>query len=104
MPRSPSIEDADHDTYLVLLGAFGGWLGRAWREIGREQYTYRETLIRDLLDGVYTDPVRIVAFNSAEGWSRDVTTEIAAELRQCYAKGEDLPRSIQHLLEMARQR
>jgi hypothetical protein len=33
----------------------------------------RTTLIQDLLDGQYDDPVRIVAFNTAEGWSRDVT-------------------------------
>ncbi|GLR86543.1 hypothetical protein [Bradyrhizobium iriomotense] len=60
-------------------------------------------LIRDLLDGVCTDPVRIVAFNSAEGWSRDVTSEIAAELKQCLVKGEDIPPSLQYLLEMATQ-
>ncbi|MCD9849181.1 hypothetical protein [Bradyrhizobium diazoefficiens] len=57
-------------------------------------------MIRDLLDGVYTDPMRIVAFNNAEGWSRDVTTEIAAELKQCSVKREDIPPSLQYLLEM----
>lgn len=57
-------------------------------------------MIRDLLDGGYTDPMRIVAFNNAKGWSRDVTTEIAAELKQCSVKREDIPPSLQYLLEM----
>ena len=35
----------------------------------------RETLIRDLVEGQYSHPVRIVAFNTTEGWSRDVTVE-----------------------------
>lgn len=58
-------------------------------------------VIRDLLDEVYSQPVRIVAFNTAEGWSRNVTFEIAAELKRRWAEGEDVPASLQHLLEMA---
>ena len=27
------------------------------------------------------DPLRVVAFNTADGWMRDVTTDIARELR-----------------------
>lgn len=100
MPRSPSIvpRDADHDTYIVL-NADGVWVGRAWPE-GKD--SDRETLIRDLLDEQYDHPVRIVVFNTADGWSRNVTTEIAAELRQRRAEGEDIPPSLQHLLEMVR--
>jgi len=65
MPRpdqSPSIvpQEANQDTYLVL-DDFGGRLGRAWREIDEED-TDRETLIRNLMDGQYGHPARIVAF------------------------------------------
>ena len=42
----------------------------------------RETVIRDLLDGQYSNPVRVVAFNTAEGWSRDVSGDVADELRR----------------------
>ena len=87
--------------YLVLLDAFGTWVGRAWGETDDDEGTYREMLIRDLLDGVYSHPVRIVAFNTAEGWSRNITTEIAAELKQRRDEGENIPTSVQHLLEMA---
>ena len=100
MPRSPSImpQDPDHDTYVVL-DAVGVWEGRAWPD-GKD--SDRETLIRDLMDDRYGHPVRIVVFNTVEGWSRNVTTEIAAELRQRSAEGEDIPPSLQHLLELAR--
>ena len=94
-------QDADHDMYLVLLDASGAWVGRAWRETDDDEGTYREMLIRDLLRGVYSHPVRIVAFNTAEGWSRNVTTEIAAELKQRRDEGENIPASVQHLLELA---
>jgi hypothetical protein len=74
MPRpdqSPSImpPEANQDTYL-LLDDFGERLGRAWRETDEED-TDRETLIRDLMGDQYKLSVRIVAFNTAEGWSRD---------------------------------
>jgi hypothetical protein len=36
----------------------------------------RPTLIRNLLEGQYEELVRIVAFNTAQGWSRDVTVDI----------------------------
>ena len=43
--------------------------------------TDRETVIRNLISGEYSNPVRIVAFNTDKGWSRDVTAEIAREIR-----------------------
>jgi hypothetical protein len=63
-----------------------GRLGRAWRETA-EAVTGRATLVRNLLDGQYEDPVRIIAFNTSQGWSRDVTVDIADELRRRYVGG-----------------
>ena len=48
-----------------LLDQFGQRLGRAWRETD-EADTDFEALIRDLLEGQYNNPVRVVAFNTAE--------------------------------------
>ena len=72
MCPSPSIipDDTGWDIYLGLDDL--GQLGRAWREID-ERAADRDALIRDLLDGQYRNAVRIAAFNSVEGWSRDVT-------------------------------
>ena len=99
--RSPSIvpQEANHDTYLVL-DDFGGRLGRTWREADEED-TDRETLIRDLMDDQYGNPVRIVAFNTAQGWSRDVTMDIADELRRRFAEYDEVPASVQEFLETA---
>ena len=40
----------------------------------------RETVIRNFLSGQYSNALRVVAFNTAEGWSRDVSEEIACEV------------------------
>jgi hypothetical protein len=40
-----------------------------------------ETVILDLLEGQYKNPVPVVAFNTAEKWSQDVTADVAHELR-----------------------
>jgi hypothetical protein len=70
----PLVPGFDVEVYLVLDDFGQG--GRSYRETDEEQ-SDRETLIRDLLSGQYEKPVRIVAFNTAEGWSRDVSEDIA---------------------------
>ena len=72
--------ESNQDIYLVL-DDFGGRLGRARRETD-EEAIFREVLIQDLMSGQYSNPARIVAFSTAEGWSRDVTKDIADELRR----------------------
>jgi hypothetical protein len=88
--RSPSIVPGgfEVDVYVVLDDF--GQLGRAYREVGEDEAD-RETIIRNLMGGQYTNPVRIVAFNTAAGWSRDVTEEIAREIENRAARsGEEL--------------
>ena len=98
MRTSPSIvpHGADQDTYLVLDDL--GRIGCAWRETDVESAD-RETLIRDLVEGQYSKPVRIVAFNTSEGWSRDVTVEIADELRRRYVEFGEVPDSVLDFME-----
>ena len=73
--RSPSIiPDFDIDVYLVLDDF--GKLGRAYRETD-EEASDRDTIVRNLISGEYKKPVRVVAFNTAEGWARDVTEDTA---------------------------
>ena len=95
MRHSPSIPG--HDTYLVLddLGHFG----RVWRETA-EQDANHEALIH--VGRSISRPARIVAFNTTEGWSRDVTLDIADQLRRRFAEYDDVPASVEELLEMAR--
>jgi len=89
-------EGKDRDVYLVL-DTFGE-MGLAWRET-HDADTERAALVRDLLDGQYEDPVRIVAFNTAEGWSRDVTEDIADELQEYCADLDEIPVYLQDFLE-----
>jgi hypothetical protein len=100
MPRSPSIvpENRHGDIYLVLDDF--GTLGRAWRQTD-ETGSNRATLVRNLLEGQYENPVCIVAFNTAEGWSRDVTRDIADELRRRCVEFDQLPASIVRFMEAA---
>ena len=79
----------------------GPWLGHAWYETAEDGANH-ERLIRRLMDGRYNHPLRIVAFNTAEGWSRDVTVDIADELRRRFAEHDLVPASVQVFLEMAR--
>jgi hypothetical protein len=99
MRTSPSIvpNGANQDTYLVL-DDFGDRIGCSWRETDADSAD-RETLIRDLVDGHYGHPVRIVAFNTSEGWSRDVTVDIADELRRRYVEFGEVPDSVLDFLD-----
>lgn len=97
---SPSIVPAsdDRDVYLVL-DSFGGKLGRAWRETDEED-TDLPTLLENLVQGQYSNPVRIVAFNTAERWSRDVSEEIAHSLRRRLTdRNIDIPPSLEGFLD-----
>jgi hypothetical protein len=98
MPRSPSIvpESLDRDVYLVLDDL--GRLGRVWREM--DEGTDRETVITDLIDGQFSDPVRVVSFNTAERWSRDVSEDLADEIaRRCAMDGFDVPPSLESFVD-----
>jgi hypothetical protein len=55
-----------------------GRLGRAWREADYEA-TDLESVLQDLLTCQYRNPIRVVAFNTAERWSEDVSEEVARE-------------------------
>jgi hypothetical protein len=95
MPSSPSIVPADTDREIYIVLEDYGAVGEVWHSYSAD----RKTLIQDLLDGQYEEPVRIIAFNTAKGWSRDATEEIASELRQHCADRGEVPSSLQDFLE-----
>ena len=90
MRESPSIVPSnDQDVYLVL-DDYGEW-GTAWRETDVED-TDLESVITDLLEGQYINPVRVVGFNVSQGWVRDVSEDVVRELRQrCADQDRRLP-------------
>ena len=102
MRTSPSIvPGGEKDIYLVPDDF--GRLGRAWRETD-EAGTNRAMLVRNLFDGQYESPVRIVAFNIAEGWCRDATVDIADELRRRYVEYGEVPEAVLEFLEANQRR
>jgi len=97
MRESPSIVPTnDQDVYLVL-DDYGEW-GTAWRETDVED-TDLESVIIDLLEGQYINPVRVVGFNVSQGWVRDVSEDVVRELRQrCADQDRRLPDFLQEFV------
>jgi hypothetical protein len=83
---------ADQTVYLVI-DRFGG-LGTVYRETGVERPDL-ETIIADLVSGQFNDPIRVVAFNTLEHWSEDVSEYIAFEIQaRCHIEGVGVPEHI----------
>jgi hypothetical protein len=84
---------ADQTVYLVI-DRFGG-LGTVYRETEVERADL-ETIITDLMSGQFNDPVHVVAFNTLEHWSEDVSEYIAFEIQTRYdIEGIAVPEHIQ---------
>ena len=96
---TPSIvPNDDNDETVYLVADDFGRLGRAWREADYEA-TDLETVIEDLLSGQY-NPIRVVAFNTEERWSEDVSEDVAHELRRrCDLQMRELPSTISDFVE-----
>jgi hypothetical protein len=76
--NTPSLVPAFDVTVHIVLDDFGK-AGRVYRETDEEDAGL-EAVIGKLSKGQYNNPVRVVAFNTAEGWSRDVSEDVAWEL------------------------
>jgi hypothetical protein len=64
-----------HRRQLLLRCCHPGDAARAART-GTGQ-SDNSAVVSKIMDGEYSNPARVVAFNIAEGWSRDVTEAIA---------------------------
>ena len=98
MSATPSVvPNADGAAYIVL-DDFGD-IGVYFRETDYRDCD-RASVIRDLLQGQFHNPVRVIAFNTAEGWSADVSEEIArAVLERARAEDATIPRRVQAFCE-----
>ena len=96
---TPSIVPNGNDQTVYLVADDFGKNGRAWRETDCEAADL-ETIIQGLLTGEYRDPIRVVAFNTLERWSEDVSEDIANELRRrCDLQMRDIPLSVQDFID-----
>jgi hypothetical protein len=81
-------------TLFVVVDRKGGKAGAVCEaEIERSDF---ESIICDLLSGQFGDPVRVIAFNTLEHWSEDVSAEVAREIQaRSDIDGEGLPEHLQ---------
>ena len=90
----PSIVPSGNDhTFYIVINNYGT-LGPAFAEtdVGEADL---ETTITDLMSGQYSDPVRVVAFNTTEHWSEDASEDVAREIvRRLDLAGGALPSSL----------
>src|ERR1700691_1901086 len=76
-PPPPLVPEFDCTVHIVL-DCFGK-AGCAYRETDEEE-TGASAVIDNLFTGQFNNPLRVIAFNTAEGWSRDVSEDIVWEL------------------------
>lgn len=75
---APGTSKSDETVYIVLEDY--GDLGCAYRETD-PTHASRENVIEDLIRGEFDRPIRVIAFNIAEGWAKDVSSDIGREAR-----------------------
>ena len=95
----PSIVPGGDDQNVYLVVSDFGRHGLAWCETDVEA-TDLETIITDLLEGQYTEPVRVVGFNVDEHWARDVSEDVADEIRRrCDLQMGEVPPHLEAFVE-----
>ena len=86
----PSIVPRSDDTVYLVADQFFE-MRPVWRETNVGE-TDLDTVIQDIIDAQCNDPLRIVALNVEENWAKDVTADIAREVRRRFERnGEDVP-------------
>jgi hypothetical protein len=59
-----------------------------------------EATIRELVAGCFNDPIKVISFNTLEHWMKDISTEIAGEIRaRCDIEGIALPDYLSDFVE-----
>jgi hypothetical protein len=92
--------DNPNDVTIYLVEEDFGRNGGAYLETDAAEAD-RETIIRNFISGQYENPLRVVAFNTAEGWSRDVSEDIAFEvLDQAYDADELLTEGTKSFVDL----
>jgi hypothetical protein len=86
MPHASLVPSLDADIHLVLCRF--GRAGLAYIETDPAEAD-ATTVVQNLLRGRYGQPLRVVALNVDEGWSKDVSEAMALKVREL-AEREDM--------------
>jgi len=95
--QTPSLApDFNFDAYLVVDELETCSVYREADEVEAN----REDVIRQITQGQFNKAARVIAFNTAEGWARDATEDIANDImHHALRKAEQLSRSAQEFVE-----
>ena len=94
--RSPSIAP-DHETVHLILCDFGEF-GVGYVET--DAISRAEDVASKIASGEYTKPLEVIAFNVNEGWSLNVSEDIAGlVVEKARAEQATLPQSAQEFVE-----
>jgi hypothetical protein len=78
MAHASLVPSLNEDVHFVLCDF--GRAGIAYAETDPAEAD-ATTVVQNLLHGQYERPLRVIALNADEGWSRDVSEPIAAKVR-----------------------
>ena len=96
---TPSIAPSDNEQTAYIVVDDLGSVGRSYRETVADRADL-EAIIMGMLEGQYSNPVRVVGFNTAEGWSKDVSAEVAHAVRyRCDLQMRDVPFYLEEFVE-----
>jgi hypothetical protein len=98
---SPPLAQRRDGTVYLVLDDFDA-LGRAYRETTRLKPTPKRSLPISCPANIDRHPLRVVAFNTAEGWARDVSADIARQvLTRALEFEQELPAAVRDFVERA---
>ena len=84
------------DVYLVLDELLTH--GRVWRELSEDQAN-EQSVLAMIADGEFHRPMRVIVFNTGEGWSRDDTADIGFKLLEMNHAGRELGNAAREFVE-----
>ena len=59
-----------------------------------------EATIGELVAGCFNDPIKVISFNTLEHWMKDISTDVAGEIRaRCEIDGLELPDYLSDFVE-----
>ena len=90
------VPETGHAVYQVLDDL--GEHGHVWTEMA-ENEANEQTIIQWIIDGQFKRPLRVIAFKTEEGWSRDVTHGIAWRILELNRRGTPLGAAARDFVE-----
>jgi hypothetical protein len=88
---------ADQTLFVVVDSRAAG--ARARQELQIEFADF-DAVVNEFIAGQFYDPVRVIAFNTLEHWSKDLSADVAREIQtRCDIDGTPVPEHVQDFLE-----